>query len=489
MRGKIFVNYRRDDNAERALAIASYLKGEFGSRRVFIDIDNLRAGQSFPEELEKRLSVCDVMLTLIGPLWLEMRDGAGARRLDDPQDWVRLEIERALARKIVVIPVLTGGASLPKAADLPDSLKPLIKRQTAVVATNTFRSDMAGLVRDMREIMGGQRWGLIAAAAGALALASIGVVVIVQPKTTLPLTQEAAMEGEVQGARKTNEEAARKAAQAEEEKKRIQTAELKAAQEASEKTREAERKTAQEAAEKKRAQDEQRLAIQEAAEKDKAAEDERKAARKRLSAEVARLIASGEAFLKDHNNDQAIAAYTQAISLDPQNARAYALRSWAYDGNHNKTNSGEDAREAVILDPSVALGHVMLASAYLDTGEPDRALGEANRAINLDARLAVAYSERGLVYDAKKDYDQAIVDSTKAIEIDPKLAVAYNNRGSAYYHKQDYDRAIADYTKAIEIDPKDPDAYYNRSLAYKAKGNSSRAAADYKMAKELGYKE
>jgi len=145
MRGKIFVNYRREDNAERALAIASYLERAFGPRRVFIDIDRLRAGRNFHEELEKQLAGCDVMLTLIGPSWLDTRNEAGARRLDDPQDWVRLEIERALARKIVVIPVLTGGASLPKAADLPEALRPLIETHAAVVATNTFRSDWRAL--------------------------------------------------------------------------------------------------------------------------------------------------------------------------------------------------------------------------------------------------------------------------------------------------------------------------------------------------------
>jgi len=166
MGGRIFVNYRREDSAANAIAIASYLERKFGPSRVFIDVDRLRAGQNFADELEKRLAACTVMLTLIGAKWLEVTDEAGARRLDDPQDWVRLEIERALARKIVVIPVLTGGASLPKARDLPDALKPLTELQIAVVTTNSFRNDMAGLVRDMHEIMGGPKWGLIGAAAG-----------------------------------------------------------------------------------------------------------------------------------------------------------------------------------------------------------------------------------------------------------------------------------------------------------------------------------
>ncbi len=74
-----------------------------------LSMSTLLAGQNFAEELEKRPAACTVMLTLIGPKWLDVTNETGARRLDDPKDWVRLEIERALARKIVVIPVLTGG--------------------------------------------------------------------------------------------------------------------------------------------------------------------------------------------------------------------------------------------------------------------------------------------------------------------------------------------------------------------------------------------
>lgn len=139
----------------------------------FID-KNLRAGQNFPEELKKQLAACTKMITLIGPKWLDVTNEAGARRLDDPQDWVRREIESALARKIVVIPVLTGGASsLPKAADLPETLKPLIERHFAVIRPDpdAFGHDVAGLIHDLREDIRGPRWRLIGVAAGVLALA------------------------------------------------------------------------------------------------------------------------------------------------------------------------------------------------------------------------------------------------------------------------------------------------------------------------------
>ena len=175
MAKKIFLNYRREDSGANALAIASYLERAFGADNVFIDVDRLRPGQQFHKELEKRLSDCKVMLSIIGPGWLDARNEAGDRRIDDPDDWVRLEIERALALDIVVIPLLVGGASLPKAAHLPEVLKPLIERHAVAITTSGFRSDMAGLTRDIRAIKGDAPWARIGAGIGALALAGAAI--------------------------------------------------------------------------------------------------------------------------------------------------------------------------------------------------------------------------------------------------------------------------------------------------------------------------
>jgi hypothetical protein len=103
MAGKIFINYRRDDSASHALAVARYL----GKRNIFIDIHRLQPGLKFKTVLEDKLRQCKVMLAIIGPNWVDARDEkTGNRRIDDPEDWVRVEIERALARKIPAIPVL-----------------------------------------------------------------------------------------------------------------------------------------------------------------------------------------------------------------------------------------------------------------------------------------------------------------------------------------------------------------------------------------------
>jgi hypothetical protein len=98
------------------------------------------------------------MLAIIGPNWLDAQDADGQRRLDDPDDWVRLEIVRALARKITIIPLTVGGAVLPKKNELPEEMRPLLDRHAVAITTNGFRSEMAGLLKDIQAIRGPPSW-------------------------------------------------------------------------------------------------------------------------------------------------------------------------------------------------------------------------------------------------------------------------------------------------------------------------------------------
>src|SRR5262245_3063211 len=167
---KIFLSYRREDTAANALGVGQYLEHEFGRKNVFIDID-MRAGTKFPTVLEQRLADCKVMLALIGPDWLNARDEHGHRRLDNPDDWVRLEIATALRRNITVIPVRVNGAALPQRQALPDDIQGLLDHQAASITLAGFRHEMAGLARDIRSISTRWPWRRFAALAlGALAL-------------------------------------------------------------------------------------------------------------------------------------------------------------------------------------------------------------------------------------------------------------------------------------------------------------------------------
>jgi hypothetical protein len=180
MPGKIFISYRREDSGANALGISQYLEHEFGRKNVFIDVD-MRAGAKFPTVLEDRLSECKVMLALIGPGWLNAQDDQGNRRLDNPDDWVRLEIAHALRRNVTVIPVRVNGTPLPLKSALPDDMRSLLDHQAVSVSLAGFRHEMASLVRDIRAVPTKQSWrrvGPIAAAAAAIIaiLAVVGLV-------------------------------------------------------------------------------------------------------------------------------------------------------------------------------------------------------------------------------------------------------------------------------------------------------------------------
>jgi hypothetical protein len=159
MAGKIFISYRRDDSADHVHGVAQYLDRQFGRGSVYLDVD-MHAGVHFPQELERRLDQSSALLALIDPRWLDSRDDAG-RRLENPSDWVRLEIRRALVRGIPVIPVLVGGAAIPSKSDLPSDMQGLLEHQAATVTSRTFRNDMAGLARDLSALRGGHARSLL----------------------------------------------------------------------------------------------------------------------------------------------------------------------------------------------------------------------------------------------------------------------------------------------------------------------------------------
>jgi hypothetical protein len=130
------------------------------------------AGEHFPTVLKNKLAQCNVMIVVIGPSWLTLKDDQGKRRIDDPTDWVRMEIVGALnAKKLAVIPVLVGGAVLPKNSDLPEDLQPLLQQHVATLTTNGFKNEIIGLARDIGELVGeSYRLPKIAAAAGGMLL-------------------------------------------------------------------------------------------------------------------------------------------------------------------------------------------------------------------------------------------------------------------------------------------------------------------------------
>lgn len=143
---KIFISYRREDCAGHAGRLCDRLDQVFGSESVFRDVEDIAAGDDFVDTLHAQVDQCEVLLALIGTRWLGATDAEGRRRLDNVNDWVRREIARGLDRQIRVIPVLLQGAKLPGAADLPDELEPLLRRQAFELRDTQFERDADLLV-------------------------------------------------------------------------------------------------------------------------------------------------------------------------------------------------------------------------------------------------------------------------------------------------------------------------------------------------------
>ena len=143
---KLFINYRREDSAPYAGRLYDRLSAHFDSDQVFIDIDQIEPGEDFVEAINRKVGACEIAIVLIGPDWLHLTDAAGKRRLDDKEDFVRMEINAALQRKIRVIPVLVGGARMPRKEDMPEDLAALSRRNAIELSETRFHADVDRLI-------------------------------------------------------------------------------------------------------------------------------------------------------------------------------------------------------------------------------------------------------------------------------------------------------------------------------------------------------
>ena len=146
MNAKVFINYRREDSAPYAGRLYDRLVARFGEDQVFIDIDQINPGEDFAEVINRKVGTCDIAIIAIGPHWLSATDASGKRRLDNEEDFVRMEIVAALQRKIRVIPVLVGGAQMPQKQDLPQALAPLSRRNAVELREIHFHADVNPLI-------------------------------------------------------------------------------------------------------------------------------------------------------------------------------------------------------------------------------------------------------------------------------------------------------------------------------------------------------
>ena len=152
---RLFISYRRKDSSGYAQTLHEDLLQAFPAVEVFRDLESIAAGEDFVDAIERELDRCSVVLVLIGPHWLSMTGAQGKRRLDNPNDPVHMEIARALARPGVrVIPVLVGGSSMPDAADLPEDLAALGRRNAHEMTDKRWQYDFGELCGVLEKLPG-----------------------------------------------------------------------------------------------------------------------------------------------------------------------------------------------------------------------------------------------------------------------------------------------------------------------------------------------
>jgi hypothetical protein len=145
--GRIFISYRRDETAYPAGWLFDRLAQHFGPAQIFKDVDSIELGDDFVQVISRAVGSCDVLLALIGDRWLTITDDRGRRRLDDPDDFVRLEIGAALERNVRIIPILVAGANMPRADELPAGLVGLERRQALELSPSRFEYDTNRLLK------------------------------------------------------------------------------------------------------------------------------------------------------------------------------------------------------------------------------------------------------------------------------------------------------------------------------------------------------
>jgi tetratricopeptide (TPR) repeat protein len=433
----VFISYRRDVGGILAMALYQHLTEQ--AIDAFYDIENIRAGQ-FDTIILKQIAGRPYFLLVLTPGTLE--------RCHDPNDWLRREIDQAVATQRVVVPVYTPSFDFSDIERLlPDELGQTVRRFNGQeLPQRWFRFAVQQLVEEF----------LVPIQVGNVAVSDAEQAVVdqlrerAQAAPTVTQVQLSAQEYYERAYARTGNDLAGKIADYSEAIRLDPTY-------------------------------------------------------------VCAYINRGLARRGREELEGAISDYTEAIRLDPTYALAYVNRGFARRAKGDLAGAMHDSNEAIRLDPSDARGYISRGLARRATGDaagadadlataahldPTDAAGYLNRgvaphddeleavirdstdAIGLDPNDALAYLNRGRARRAKGDLDGAISDSSEAIRLSPKESLAYLNRGLARRAKGDLDGAISDYTDAIRLDPDDPRAYISRGVARRAKGDTAGADAD-----------
>ena len=501
MPDQIFISYRRDDAAYVTGHINDLLRQEFGAESVFTDVDNIALGVDFRKVLDESVSQCQVFLAVIGDNWLTVRDQEGKLRLDDPADFVRIEIESALKRNIPIIPLLVGRAQMPKAEDLPESLRDLAFRNgTPIRPAPDFNADMDRLIRNLRRYLQSVREQAAAAPADS------GKT---QAKSGSP--------GEKPYKGKERRSTPRQSFVVGEDERARRQAELGISLDPPKKRRRglvflvaviaiaaggwyyADRNPEQvqsllQSIQGPAGRDDP-VAVEEpvvdpaaterAAEVETGAPTSFGAPSVTITEDQVSAIDEGEATAEPE------APRVADAPIDETNERTDLTTGEAA----GVTAADETVAEAEAVEPEGTIdGEVVLTpgtqrqadvSGLISEGvslaavdDHEAAIQQFSDALALDAEAAFVYRQRAASYQALDQHEAAIADYDEAIRINSEDVNAHYRRGASNIALGDFAAAVLDYDAVILLDPEFADAYSRRADAHEALGNAAQAAQD-----------
>lgn len=410
MTGKIFINYRRGDEPGFTQALLGRLEHSFPAEQLFIDVDNIPPGEDFVHVLESQVAQCDTLLAVIGKGWLLATNELGSRRLDDPNDFVRIEIESALKQGKRVIPVLVNEARMPRPDQLPEALRPLARRNAVRLTHERFRADLQGLVkalqRELEEV-------------AALRPDIIGAVVAQGPEPRKPWqpSRRALLFVSVLGVILVGSVG-------------VWVADI------------------------------YRSPISPVPTPVQSPPTVAPSPAPVTAAPSPAPVTAAPALAPVAPTTQP--PPVQAPLPDPNSAEAYSKRADAYVMKNEYDQAIADYTKAIALKPDAALYNDR-GNAYSAQHLYDQAIDDYTKAIALDPKKPIYYDNRADQYIKKGLYDQAIADATESLSLalaggDKKYLStggvwAYTHRGYAYEQKGLRNQAISDYRAALRLDP------------------------------------
>ncbi len=473
MPDQIFISYRRDDAAYVTGHINDRLREEFGDESIFTDVDRIDLGVDFRTTLDQMVSECQILLAVIGEHWLTVRNRDGGLRLQDPADFVRIEIESALQRNIPVIPLLVEGTKMPPKDDLPDSIQDFAFRNgTKIRPAPDFHTDIDRLIHSLRKHVQAlpketedEKRGHTASEQG--------------PKDEL---EQERMLAEARLQRETDEE-------------RTGHSQVEVRLEEGEKTRhQVELGTRHHTTKKRWAAPLWMigLLLLAGASWTFVAQNQ-----EQVQAVIAALVATLQTTAGDEAElkaDAAAEAKREADAIAEAKREADAIA----EAKREADAIAEAKREADAIARAK-----LRADAIAEAEREADAIAEAKReadaiaraklraAANAEARLkadAAAFIGEGVRRAALGDHEAAIQNFAEAIRLNAEPAFIHKQRGASYHALGDYEAAIMDFDEAIRLNAEDANAYYNRSASHKALGNLEAAERDLTIAAELNAK-